>query len=99
MKAKYLLTDHWFITNDNGITKIKIKIETKTKNQSNIYWEENFPYLIKIQILTSNMEECVTESIKAATDCFKTMNISINIMLRYLKTKQLCTEVQCLESE
>ena len=47
---------------------------------------------MKIQILTSNMEEC-TESIKAATDCFKTMNVAV------FKTKQLCTEVQCLESE
>ena len=33
MKAKYLLTDRQFITNDNGITKIKIKIKTKTKTK------------------------------------------------------------------
>ena len=34
MKAKYLLTDRQFITNDNGITKIKIKVKIKTKNKN-----------------------------------------------------------------
>ena len=36
MKAKYLLTDRQFITNDNGITKIKIKIRIKIKTKTKI---------------------------------------------------------------
>ena len=41
MKAKYLLTDRQFITNDNGITKIKIKIKIKIKTKTKIIFDKD----------------------------------------------------------